>query len=169
MIKNYLRITLRNMGRHKGFTFINVTGLATGMAAFVLIVLFIQHERSFDAHNEYKDDVYRVVLDAAVAGQDFLTTNSPAVMSGKFQEDFPEVVAATRVNQLTGEHLFSIGNEAWYETGFFQADSSFFDLFTVSFIEGNPIKALNRPGTIVISETVARKAFPNGDALGNTL
>ena len=169
MIKNYLRITLRNMGRHKGFTFINVTGLATGMAAFVLIVLFIQHERSFDAHNEYKDDVYRVVLDAAVAGQDFLTTNSPAVMSGKFQEDFPEVVAATRVNQLTGEHLFSVGNEAWYETGFFQADSSFFDLFTVSFIEGNPITALNRPGTIVVSETVARKAFPNGDALGNTL
>jgi putative ABC transport system permease protein len=169
MIKNYLRITLRNMGRHKGFTFINVIGLATGMAAFVLIVLFIQHERSFDAHNEHRDDVYRMTLDAAVAGQEILTTSSPAVMAGQFLADFPEVVAATRIDQFSGENLFSVGDNSWYETGFFQADSSFFDLFTVTFLEGNPVTALNRPGTIVISESVAEKAFPNGNALGKTL
>jgi putative ABC transport system permease protein len=169
MIKNYLRITLRNMGRHKGFTFINVIGLATGMAAFVLIVLFIQHERSFDAHNEHRDDVYRMTLDAAVAGQEILTTSSPAVMAGQFLADFPEVVAATRIDQFSGENLFSVGDNSWYETGFFQADSSFFDLFTVTFLQGNPATALNRPGTIVISESVAEKAFPNGNALGKTL
>ena len=169
MIKNYLRITLRNMGRHKGFTFINVIGLATGMAAFVLIVLFIQHERSFDAHNEHRDDVYRMTLDAAVAGQEILTTSSPAVMAGQFLADFPEVVAATRIDQFSGENLFSVGDNSWYETCFFQADSSFFDLFTVTFLQGNPATALNRPGTIVISESVAEKAFPSGNALGKTL
>ena len=169
MLKNYLRITLRNMRRHRGFTFINITGLATGMAAFVLIVLFIQNERSYDAHNEHKDNVYRVVLDAAVAGQEILTASSPAIMATQFQEDFPEVVAATRINNFSSEVLLTVENEPFYQTGYFQADSSVFDVFTFSLIRGEAATALNRPETMALSETAARTLFGNEDPIGRTV
>ena len=169
MFKNYLRITLRNMRRHRGFTFINITGLATGMAAFVLIVLFIQNERSYDAHNEHKDDTYRVILDAAVAGQEILTASSPAIMATQFQEDFPEVVAATRLNNFSSDVLLTVDNEPYYQTGYFQADSSVFDVFTIPLASGDAATALNRPGTMVLSESAAARLFGDTDPIGRTI
>jgi putative ABC transport system permease protein len=90
MLLNYLTITLRNLRRQPGYSFINIAGLATGMAAFVLIALFVQNELSFDRDNPNRDDTYRVILDARVAGQEILTVSSPAVMSRAFLEAFPE-------------------------------------------------------------------------------
>lgn len=168
MLRNVLRITLRNLKRHRGFSIINITGLATGMAAFVLISLFIRHEFSYDQHNEHADDVYRVVLDAAVGGQEILTASSPAVMATQFQEDFPEVVAATRINTF-GESLITIEGRPYYETGMVQADSSVFDVFTIPMVSGDPATALNRPNTMAISESIARKYFGDVDPLGQII
>lgn len=168
MLRNILRITLRNLKRHRGFSFINITGLATGMAAFVLIALFVRHEFSYDQHNEYADDVYRVILDAAVGGQDILTASSPAVMATQFQEDFPEVVAATRIDNF-GQSLITIDGVPYYETGFVEADSSVFDVFTIPMIAGNPATALNRPNTIALSESTARKYFGEADPIGKRI
>ena len=120
------------------FSFINISGLATGMAAFVLIVLFIQNERSFDQHNEHAQNVYQVILDAAVAGQEFLTSSSPAVMATKFQEDFPEIEAAVRINAYSSDALVTVGETPYYEAGFVMADSSLFDVFTIPFLAGDP-------------------------------
>ncbi len=169
MIKNYIRITLWNLKRHPGFSFINISGLATGMAAFVLIVLFIQNERSFDQHNEHAQNVYQVILDAAVAGQEFLTSSSPAVMATKFQEDFPEIEAAVRINAYSSDALVTVGETPYYEAGFVMADSSLFDVFTIPFLAGDPATALNMPNTMVISETIARKYFGNSDPIGQTV
>jgi len=169
MFRNYIRITLRNMRRHRGFTFINVTGLAIGMAAFVLIVLFIQNELAFDAHNEHKDDVYRVSLDAAVAGQEILTTSSPAIMATQFQEDFPEIVAATRINRFSSEALLTVDNEPYYQSGYFQADSSIFDVFTIPMASGDAATALNRPWTMVLSESAATRMFGDENPIGRTV
>ncbi|MDE2995242.1 MAG: ABC transporter permease [Bacteroidota bacterium] len=169
MLRNYLRITLRNMRRHAGFTFINVTGLATGMAAFVLIVLFIQNERAYDAHNEHADDVYQVILDAAVAGQEIVTASSPAVMATQFQEEFPEIEAATRINSYSSDVLLTVDNTPYYQDHYFQADSSVFDVFTFTMLVGDPATALNRPGTMVLSETAAEKMFGNQDPMGQTV
>lgn len=166
MLTNYIRITLRNMRRHPGFTFINVTGLATGMAAFVLIALFIQNERSFDAHNEHADDVYRVLLDAAVGGQEILTSSSPSIMATQFQEDFPEIVSATRLNSFGSDALLTVDGTPHYQDGFFEADSSVFDVFTFEMLAGNPASALNRPNTLVLSQSVATKLFGDTDPVG---
>ena len=168
MLRNVLRISLRNLKRHRGFSVINITGLATGMAAFVLIALFIRHEFSYDQHNEHADDVYRVILDAAVGGQEFLTASSPAIMATQFQEDFPEVVSATRIDDFS-EVLFTVDGRPYYETGMVMADSSVFDVFTIPLVAGNPATALNIPNTIVISESTARKYFGNEDPIGRTI
>ncbi len=168
MLRNVLRISLRNLKRHRGFSFINITGLATGMAAFVLIALFIRHEFSYDQHNEHASDVYRVILDAAVGGQEILTASSPAVMATQFQSDFPEVVSATRIDNF-GESLITVDDVPYYETGLMMADSSVFDVFTLPLLAGDAATALNRPNAMVISATTARKYFGDGDAVGQII
>lgn len=168
MIHNYIRITLRNMMRQKGYSFINVAGLATGLAAFVLIALFIQNELSYDQSHEHRDNVYRIQLDAQIADQSILTTSSPAIMATQFLQTFPEIVQATRINTFSHEALFTVESDPYQESGVAEVDSSVFDVFTFSFIEGNA-NALNRPGTVVLTETVARKYFGNSSALGKTI
>jgi len=169
MIKNYLRITFRNLKRNKGYSFINIAGLATGMAAFVLIVLFIQNEMSFDAHQEHGDDVYRVLMDARVGEQEILDASSPAIMATQFLQEFPEIVSATRIDNFSAAVLITVDNEPYYEDNYFMADSSVFDVFTLPLVEGDAATALNRPNTMVISESVARKYFGDGDPMGRTV
>ncbi len=169
MIKNYLQITFRNLKRHKGFSFINIAGLATGMAAFVLIILFIQNELSFDQHHEQRTDIYRVVLDARVADQEIMTASSPAVMATQFLQEFPEIAAAVRVDAFSADVLITVENEPYYEPNYFMADSSIFDIFTMPFVAGDPATALNRPNTMVVSESIARKYFGDVDPMGQTV
>ena len=168
-MRNYFRITIRNFLRQPGYSFINVAGLATGMAAFVLIGLFVQNELSFDRHNPNRDDVYRVVLDAEVQGQSILTVSSPAVMAGAFIESFPEVVDATRINTYSTDLLFTVGDRPFYESQYFAADSSVFSIFDIELLEGDPATALNRPNTLVLSESVARKYFGDEPAIGQSV
>jgi len=169
MLKNYLRITLRNIKRQKGYSFINITGLATGLAAFVLIVLFVQNERSFDSMHEHAQDVYRVQLDAAVAGQNIITASSPAIMATQFLDTFPEIHSATRLNNFSGQALITVDNEPYYEDGVFEADSSMIDVFTFPLLVGDAATALSLPNTVVLSETVAEKYFGKDNAMGRTI
>lgn len=169
MLRNYLRIALRNFGRQPGYSFINIFGLATGMAAFVLIALYVQNELSFDAHNPIRNDVYRVVLDAEIANQSILTVSSPAVMAGAFIEAFPEVIDATRISEYSSEMLITVEDRPFYEAGFFLADSSVFSLFALTLVEGDPATALNQPNTIVVSESIATKYFGKESAIGRAL
>lgn len=169
MLSNYLRVSFRNLRRHKGYSFINIAGLATGMAAFVLIALYVQNEMSFDRHVDHRDDIYRVILDARVGDQEMTVAVSPAAMAGAFMETFPEVVDAVRIDKNSADALFTIEDRAWYESGFFLADSSVFEMFSIPLVEGDPATALNRPNTLVLSESVARRVFGDGSALGQTI
>ena len=98
MIKNYLKIAARNLWRHKAYSSINIVGLATGIAASVLILLFVRNELSFDKHHEKAERLYRIGLDAAVAGQTIKTTSTSAPMARALIAEFPEVANATRFN-----------------------------------------------------------------------
>lgn len=155
--------------RQKGYSFINIFGLATGLAAFVLIVLFVQNELDFDAMHVHRNDVYRVLLDAEVADQAVLLAVSPAVMATQFLDTYPEIFAATRINNFSSEALMSVNNVPYYEKDVFEADSSVFDVFTFPLIEGDPATALNKPGTVVLSESVAKKYFGDASAMGQTI
>ncbi|MCZ6758112.1 MAG: ABC transporter permease [Bacteroidetes bacterium] len=168
MLKNYLSITLRNLRRHKGYSFINIVGLAAGLAAFVLITLFVQNELSYDRQHGRGADLYRVILSADVMGQSLETTNTPAPMAATLVEEFPEIVNATRLDSYS-RVLVEHEDRQFYEPNFFLADSTFFDIFTVPLSTGDPKTALARPNTIVVTEEIARKYFGDEQPLGKIL
>lgn len=135
MISNYIRIALRNMARQKGYAFINVFGLATGMAAFVLIALFVVAELGMDQHHPGHGRTYQIQLDAVVGEETILTASSPAIMAPTFREEFPEIETAVRVTTWTGS-LVRQGDISFIEPEIHFADSTVFDVFAVNLIRG---------------------------------
>jgi len=168
MFSNYLRIALRNMSRQKGYSFINVAGLGVGMAAFVMITLFVVNELAFDQHHPGGDRTYQIQLDAQLGEQVVLTASSPAVMAGAFKDEFPEIEAVTRIDNWPAI-LVSYQNQAYTENALFAADSSVFELFSVPLVRGDEATALNRPNTLIMSEATAAKYFGSEDPIGRTV
>ena len=164
MLANYLRIAFRNLWRNKGYTSINILGLSAGLACFLLILLFVQDERSFDRHHENADRIVRVHF-----GESQVVT--PTAAGPTIARTLPEVEMFTRVYPLGMYQPISVrrGEEAFLEDGFFFADSTVFDVFSMPFVAGDPEGALNRPMTMVITESTARKYFGSELAVGRTL
>jgi len=168
MIKNYLKVTLRNITKHKAYSFINIAGLAIGMAASVLILLYVRDELSFDRYHENADRIYRVAMEGIIQGRHIRSATSPAPMASTFIEEYPEVVNATRLWD-SYRVLIDYESKRFYEDRFFWADSTVFDVFTLPLIKGDPSTALMHPNTVVITEEMARKYFGDDDPVGKIL
>jgi putative ABC transport system permease protein len=168
MLRNYIRITIRNLFRQKGFSAINIAGLATGMAAFVLIMLFVQNELTFDRHHTFADDIYRVALDAEVMGQAVKTASSPIPMAPALVDEIPEVVAASRIDD-SARILVSSGDKTFYEDDFVLADSSIFSILSLPLVKGDVGTALSEPNSLVVTEEVAYRYFGDEDPIGKVL
>jgi putative ABC transport system permease protein len=169
MFSNYLLIAFRIMKRHKAFSFINVAGLAVGMACSILIGLFVVHESGYDRSFRNSDRIHRVYADIRDEGEDFRGAWTPPPLAKALVEDFPEVEAAARYSPWPREVLIGAGDRSFLETGLKYADASFFEVFSYVFIYGDPGTALADPNSIVLSRTVAAKYFGHGDPLGKTL
>jgi putative ABC transport system permease protein len=168
VLKNYLKIAVRNFVRHLGFSFINVFGLAVGIACCLLIVLFVRDEMSFDRHNEKFDRIHRVGLSGFINNSAFDGVVTPSPMAKALVNEFPEVEAATRLRNF-GFPVFRYGDKVFSEERVFWVDASFFDVFTVPFITGDPKTALEKPLTIVLTRSMARKYFGDEDPMGKSL
>lgn len=171
MLKNYLKTALRNLSRHKGFTAINIGGLATGLACCLLISIYIQHELSYDTFHRNAEQIYRVIYSTSDDGTPTNANGSFAV-GPAMKKDFPEVREFTRlrkVGQTGTKSLVRYEEKSFYEERFFFADSSVFDVFSFPLIKGNPETALSRPNTVVITEATVQKYFPDEDPIGKTL
>ena len=168
MFRNYLKIAFRNFIGHPGFSFINVLGLAVGIACCLLIVLFVRDERSFDRHNAQIDRIYRVGLDGFINNTAFVGVVSSSPMAKALVDEVPEVAAATRVRNF-GFPVFRYGDKVFSEERVFSVDASFFDIFTVPFIAGDPKTALEKPNTIVLTRSMARKYFGGESPIGKSL
>ncbi len=168
MISNYIRIALRNMVRQKGYSFINIFGLATGMAAFVLIALFVVAELGMDQHYPGVERTFQVQLDATVGEQTVHTASSPAVMAPTFRDEFPEIETAVRVNTWTGS-LVTTGDVSFIEPEIHFADSTVFDIFAIDLVRGDASAALVNPYSIILSEESARKYFGDQDPIGQVI
>jgi len=168
MLSNYTRIALRNMARQKGYSFINIFGLAVGMAAFVLISLFVVAELGMDKHHPDVERTYQVQLDAVVGEQTILTASSPAIMAPTFRDAYPEIETAVRVNTWSGS-LVTSGDVSFIEPVIHFADSTVFDIFAIDLVRGDAADALTSPFSIILSEETATKYFGDRDALGQTL
>ncbi len=168
MLRNYLKLALRHMWKHKSYVFLNTMGLAVGIASFILIGLFVIHELSYDQFHENKERIYRLILDAKIGEQEVLGAFTPSPMAGAFIEDIPEIVDAVRMDNW-GETVIRYEDRTYFEDHFVLADSSFFNIFSVPFIQGNPQTALNAPHTVVLTESAARKYFGDEDPMEKLL
>ena len=169
MFKNYLNIAVRNLLRHKGYSFINITGLAIGIACCLLIVLYVQDELSYDRYHEKADQIYRVTLHGRLAGNDIHAAVSAAPMAATLMDDYPEVLVAARLRQSYRDVLVSRDDRHFNEKRVFYADSTIFSVFTLPLIVGDPNTALREPHTMVLTEETAQKYFGDEDPIGKTL
>ena len=144
MVKNYLLIALRNVWRNKGYTLINLLGLAIGIASSIIILLFVLDELSFDRHNEHFRDIYRICIRGKIQGNEMEAALSNAPMGATLKSDFPEVKEFTRLFTFDGDPIVRYEDKVFIEDNFYYADSTFFNVFTapvvfVSFIMCPPI------------------------------
>jgi len=168
MLTNYFKIALRNLIRNKTYSVINILGLALGVACCLLLSLYVVDELSYDKHHVRSEDLYRIIttFQSEMAGHKRSSTASPPIAMA-MKDEIPEVESAVRVlspPDITFS-LFKYGDNIFYETNGFIADSTLFDVFTYELIEGNPQKALTQVNTVVLSEKLARKLFGNEPAL----
>ena len=167
MIKNYFKIALRNLMRHKGYSFIHISGLAIGMACCILIFMWVQDELSFNSYHKNADNIYRVEQDQKYSEGTFHINVTPYPCAPVFKDKIPEVVNACRIDQT--EILFRYKDKAFYETEVVGVDQTYFEMFNSEFIKGNPSTALIQPYSIVINDEIAEKFFGREDPIGKTV
>ena len=156
MIRNYLKIAIRNLWKNKTFSFINIAGLAIGLCCFLLIALYVLDELSFDKYNANADRIYRINSDIRFGGADLHMPVTSDMMGQLLKKDYPQVEQYTRIYTFNGDKLIKKGTEYINEEHVAHADSTFFDVFTLPAIEGDTRTALNEPNTVVITESMAK-------------
>jgi len=168
MIQNFFRIAVRNISRHKGFTFINVTGLAIGLAASLLILLWVQDEFSYERFNRNAESIYRVEEDQFYSGERYHVTVTPHPSGPVWKEKIPEIKEQTRINRLP-RILFRQEDKVFFESSIIAADSGLLKMFTFPMLMGDPLTALKSPHSIVLTEKLARKYFGKINPVGKSL
>ncbi len=168
MIKNFFKTAIRNLWRNKGFSAINIFGLALGIATCLLITLYLQKELSYDRFNEKADRMVRVVFGGKMQGGEIKEADVMPPVAQTLKKDYPEVEEATRLRPY-GTPRVSYGDKTFKEEAFAFVDSNFFQVFTIPLIKGDAKTALLQPNTIVISRSAAQKYFGNANPVGKTL
>ena len=166
MIKSYFKIAWRNLWKNKTFSFINIAGLASGLACFILIALYVADELSYDRFNEKAGRIYRVNTDILFGGNNLHMAVTCDPMGATLQRDYPQVEEFVRFYNSRGSKLIRKGNEFINENKVVHADSTLFNVFTLPAISGDTKTALNDPNTVVITESTAKKYFGTIDAVG---
>ncbi|MDP4256195.1 MAG: ABC transporter permease, partial [Bacteroidota bacterium] len=168
MFKNYFKTTIRNFWKNRGYSSLNIFGLAIGICCAGLILLWIEDEVTYDHQNTKIDQLYQVMENQSYEGKTYTFAATPGLLGPSMKKEFPEVgnTCRTTWDQYT---LFSLGEKTIYEVGYF-ADSSLLDMFTVPLLEGRKEGILRQAHSLVISERMAKKFFGNSrDIVGRTL
>lgn len=167
MIRNYLKTAWRNLWKNRGYSILNIGGLAMGMTAGFLILLYISFELSYDGFYSKASRIYRVVTDITTPSDQYENAVVDWNILGELQSDFPEIEDNTRV--FNRDIDVQVNNENYKESKAIAADPAFFNLFDFKLIQGNPATALSSPLSIVLSKTKAQKYFGKEDPMGKTL
>ncbi len=168
MFKNYLIIIIRNVFRQKSFSFINVTGLAVGMACCLLIMLWVQDELSYDRYHKKAGNICRITFEFVRPGNSSHFARVPYGWINSLPELYPEVLDMVRFHHELKVTVRN-GDLKYNETNFFNVDPNVFDVFSFKLLQGDPQTVLSEPGAIVISEYMVKKYFGGADPIGQTL
>lgn len=158
MLKNLIKISLRNIVRDKAYSVINVAGLTIGITCSLLLLMYIVDELSYDRYHVKADQLYRIVSDIKEPDDAFTWASTQMPLADELRNNYPEVIHAVRFFDMARD-LFKVGENEFYESNFKFADSTVFDTFSYTFIAGDPATALDQPLSIVITESIARKYF----------
>jgi putative ABC transport system permease protein len=168
MFINYLKIAVRNIFRQKGYSFINIFGLATALACTLFILLWVQDELSWDSFQKNLNTIYRVEEDQPTPKGNFHVNVTPFTLASSLEEEIPEIKNSSRFG-FPGIILMRYGNKTFYENEAICVDPSFLNMFTYPLINGDIESALSKPNSIVITENVAKKYFGNSNPVGKTI
>jgi len=170
MFKNYFKVALRNLIKSKVFSFINVAGLAIGMACCIVILLFVQDELSYDKHHPNAERIYRVINERHADGNSSYMALTPPPMGPTLANTFPEVEKSLRLFPLGfAESLMIYEDKKYFEKNLYLAEPSIFEFFHLPFVAGNPTTALTEPNSVVITEEMAHKYFGDVSPLGKII
>ena len=168
MIRNYFKIAFRNLWRNKGFSTINIVGLAIGIATCLIIMLFVNNELGYDRFNKKADRIVRVSFQGDVQGEKMNESTVMPPVAQTLKADFPEVKEATRIRDF-GTPKLIYKDKSFKNDAFAFVDSNFFQVFTLPLIQGDAKTALVEPNTIVITKALAYKYFGNEDPMGKVI
>jgi putative ABC transport system permease protein len=169
MILNYLKITFRNIKRNKSFSFINIAGLAVGLACSILIFLWVQDELSFDRFHKNAHRIYRVTTSGLINKTESEFTLTPLILAETLAQDFPEVEEAMRIFRLRSIVTVRYKDKAFTEPRLLLVEKNFFKLFSFPFIQGDPSTALEDPRNLILSRSTALKYFGSENPLGKSI
>lgn len=166
MVKNYFKTAWRNLVRGKNYAVINITGLAVGLTGFIIILLYLNYELSYDTWDSSLKRVYKVGLRT----DDDILPTTQAPLSGFLKDQLPAIEAATTM-QSSGEYevLLSTADKKLYQRGSVEADSLFLKVFPYKVTGGDPATVLNKPNAVIITNELAVKLFGNTDVVGKTI
>lgn len=161
MLRNYLTTALRNLTKRKGYSFLNVLGLAIGMACCTVIAIFVIDELSYDRYHQNSGEIYRLI--------DGKTAETAPALMWALKKDYPEVRDYVRLRPPAGVWMMRYGDKVFYEHRVFWTDASLFKVFSFVLTQGSPESALVAPKTVVITQTVAQRYFGSEDPMGKTI
>ena len=167
MFKNYIKIAFRNIKKQKGYAFINILGLAIGMAACLMILLWVHDELNFDAYHENAGRIYRLTIDANM-GTQMKAPVSPTPAGPAMVEEYPEVLQSARLTRPNRSPVV-VGDQDYFEENVAFADNSLFAIFSFPFLEGDPKTALATAYSAVITEDIAKKYFGSESPIGKVI
>ncbi|MFP8490253.1 ABC transporter permease [Gracilimonas sp. Q87] len=173
MLKNYIKIAIRNLLKKKVYSLINITGLAIGLATCILIVTYVINERSYDSFHERSEQIYRVVQTTISADRDEDQATTPFGLAPILKEEYPESILNTvRFFDMQQESHTFVNREdqfSFREENFYFTDSTFFDVFSAVMLQGDPTTALRNPLSLVLTKELAEKYFGDKNPIGKTL
>jgi len=170
MIKSYLKIALRNLLKHKVYSLINILGLAVGIAASVLITIYVVNELSFDRFQVKADRTFRIVSDWSNRGDSRIhQLGTPWILAKTLRDKYPQAESVTQLCGPLGDFILKNKETAVKESDVFAAEPSVFDVFTFPLVKGDPASALADPGSVVLTQSLAAKCFGGEDPMNKTL
>ena len=159
MFKNYVKIAFRNLKRQKGFSFINIFGLAVGMACCILILLWLHDEYTYDKFHENGDNLYRIITERNEGDRTILLPRASYPLGDVLVDNYPEIINYTRyTGGYTGWNL-KYNNKSYNTERIAFVDPSFFEMFSFPFIDGNPKTAFEERFSVILTEKLAKKCF----------
>ncbi len=169
LLWNYMKTAFRRIKKHKSYSFINISGLAIGLACCILIVIYILTELSFDRYHAQSNRIYRLGISGKINENSFTAPVSNTPAAPALVKDYPDVLNAVRFRPTSPRTPVKYGDKQYFEGGIFYADNSVFEVFTFPLIKGDPKTALQAPYSLVISESIAEKYFNDENPIGKIL